>query len=1140
MSRTNQAASNNSSTKRRKLSNGEHYNPQSEKPSSRANAGDIPEPEGQQPVAAPSNGPSKAAQRSKSSPALPTGGLNKASLLTVQLTELLAESTPRYDSRIASIDQELERIRHLIQDVPKTEPLSLKDAESLVAKADVSIPFPAPKPGKDTNLKFGYDSPGLWQVKSALHLRMGIKGSEVVKIILEMPKDLLQEKDYLNYRAFHKRAFYLARIAAHIKTVASDEFELHYTLENGVESLPTLMMTSKHQSTLVQRRYTVIVVVSFPEEAFPLEKTLPTKNCVRPTGDSDLLCTQPTPTYNSILNSQMTLGHYDRVLQTAIKQCPAFADACRAGQIWLKKRGFDSDIDSGGFGFWEWATMLALLLQTGGHKGHAHFPERCSMLQLFKAMLQILAGRDMTNPWILNAVDLPIPRSDIPYLYDGNTSVNILQKMTSSSYQVLKHHARISLETVNSRHDDAFEATFDTRENEPQLQFDEMYSIVVSRSENPLPSNRAQFLSKLFRVLKQGLGDRVTLLDLRLQQSQPWSTTRPQPRMKESTVVELRLLLNMDITSRLIDHGPSADDQAAAEGFRRFWGEKSELRRFIDGSISESLVWSLSTPVTQQIIAWLLERHFRASKDSLTCNSPKLDDQRLEVDFKISAAEAFRLINSQFQSLSSTLHHLEGLPLSIRSISPADPALGSSTLSHPLSPNNTAPISVLVQFDSSTRWPDSLPAIQHTKIAFLLKAAELISTSNSSLVTRVGLENTTSQHTGYLNTSFLDIIYPPPHSQLAHITFRLRIHHDRELPLLQAQISKSLSPTERSQATSALTAYKRTLAGLLHTTTFRTLTTRFPPLSPTIRLLKSFLSAHHLSNLIPSELIELIVAHIFLHPSPWASPGSASTAFLRCLHFLARWDWQVTPLIIDLSLSQDMSHEARDELKTRFSAWRKLDPQMNNVSWFVGTSIDGTGVVWDEGGRVEKVVVGRMRTLAAAVMEVVREKGMGMGERDWRKVFRGETGQFDFVIRLDKSVVVGVQQGKKGKWKEKEQPKFKNLVLAQQSVSTDDIGFDPVALYLEDLHKAFGHVALFFHGECQDVICGLWRPNVAGEREWRVRMGWSGIPVRYEKAGDGEGEEKKVLCTINKDGILAEAAMLGEGLVKDIKLKSQD
>lgn len=56
--------------------------------------------------------------------------------------------------------------------------------------------------------------------------------------------------------------------------------------------------------------------------------------------------------------------------------------------------------------------------------------------------------------------------------------------------------------------------------------------------------------------------------------------------------------------------------------FRKFWGNKSELRRFQDGSICEALVWvkgkkTLSTKriICKKIVLFLMKEKFDLSKD---------------------------------------------------------------------------------------------------------------------------------------------------------------------------------------------------------------------------------------------------------------------------------------------------------------------------------------------------------------------------------------------------------------------------------------------------------------------------------------------------------------------------------------------
>lgn len=64
---------------------------------------------------------------------------------------------------------------------------------------------------------------------------------------------------------------------------------------------------------------------------------------------------------------------------------------------------------------------------------------------------------------------------------------------------------------------------------------------------------------------------------------------------------------------RAVDIGPPADQKAQAADYRRFWGERSELRRFKDGQIAESVVWEANAgsrhTIPDRIIAYILERH---------------------------------------------------------------------------------------------------------------------------------------------------------------------------------------------------------------------------------------------------------------------------------------------------------------------------------------------------------------------------------------------------------------------------------------------------------------------------------------------------------------------------------------------------
>lgn len=1066
---------------------------------------------------------------SKKPTILPTGGINKSSVLGLQITELSTEIEPNYDKLRTKWIDLVNKLESIIQQLPPRSPVTAIEAQKAFRKKGISIPFPKPIPTKETNYKFEFAPPSQILIGGALVKNLSTKDDKSIDLKLVLPEALLQEKDYLNNRAFHKAAFYLACVALGIKENASTVFELAFSHADNVDLLPILVLTPKESHL---SKFTFQISFGFPSKAIPLGKTLPTKNCLRePLIDENSGGQQSTPFYNSCLRSASSAVEYDNALKLA--RSSAFDHACRIGQTWLRQRGFSSSITTGGFGYSEWALMCALMLRGGGHRGHPLFSKQYSTLQFFKAMLQVLAGRDLRDPMVISGVMVEIPRSDLPVLFDASTGVNVLFKMNPWSYESLRHHAQTSLAVVNGKNLDNFESVFVLRVAEPLLQYDEIISVRIPTERLKTTLEQRRYLHNLHGILVRGLGDRVSLVDFKLPEERPWAL-KQDPLSSEVFLLEIGLVTNPDNVARLVDRGPSAEEPDEAAEFQKFWGEKAERRRFRDGSITESLVWTSGTPVTMQIIRHLALHHFNLLPSSVSLGSGDLEASILsDNDASVSAKDAYRLISNTYQSLTSTLHGLEGLPLPIRSISPSGAALRSSTISHPLLPSSTEPIDILIQFDSSTRWPDSLPAIQHTKIAFLLKLAELISTSDTNISTRVGLENTDSATSGHFNTSFLDIIFLSPAPGLSPICFRTRIYHDREEHLLQVSLQdKSLHGVVRDSLTAAIAAYKRQfIAAPFHTTAIRNLCTRFPSLPGTIRLLKKWISSHLLLHHLPEEILEVVAANTFLHPAPWPTPGSSTTAFLRCLHLLSRWDFASTPLIADLSLSQDMTAEQMNEMKTRFQAWRKLDPGMNNMIWFVGTSIDVTGTVWTQGARPERVVAGRIRALANAAVEMLKLNGTRMNDKDCLGLFSSPLDDFDFRIHLKPSVLKQHHDGRSKSRQEKHGMEYKNIQLGQ-SLDIGLIGYDSMGLYVEDLKAAFGATALFFHDSYgKDVIAGLWKPSVLGKKEWRVRLGWSSMPVSEEQ------EAGRDQCVFNKQGVLAEMGALGEGIIRDIKAK---
>jgi U3 small nucleolar RNA-associated protein 22 len=1048
---------------------------------------------------------------------LPKGGLNKTSMLALQVNELLSETRPNHKRLEASVAPTVQRITEIIQQIPARPPALLKDAEKTFrADSGICIPFIDPRPAKDSKYKFEYQTPESIEYHGAVGLQLvANSSSNIFSIAVQMPEALFQEKDYLNQRAFHKRAFYLACIAAGLRKDEDSGFNIVFQAKDDLALVPVIVVTAGSESSEGTRQSNVEIqiAVTFPPNSIPIDKTHPGKNCLRLGEDMTA-----TPLYNSCARSLASLQTTQALLHDSKRNCTSFADTGRIASIWLRQRGFGSSVSQGGFGSEEWNLLCALLLHTGGHNVQPLLSSRYTTVQLFKVVLQFLAMKDLTSPMVVRST-VQLPQTNTPVLYDGVTGVNLFFKMTSWSYQALRDEAAATLAATNARNEDNFDSIFIVRSAEHLHKFDEVYQVEVAAVITT---------QKAYDILAEGLGDRVKRVSIDVPSDSSWQIT--ERRRSQSTVkLSVGLILAPELKERLVDHGPTAEEQEEAAKFRAFWGEKAELRRFKDGSIVESLVWSEDESPTLQIIKYLAARHFDVQASSIISLADQADNLMLDQDSKLKSADAFKLLRNAYQTLTTQLHSLEEMPLRIRSITPANGQLSSSSLTLPLSSPQSSPASIYIEFENSTRWPDHLPAIQQTKIAFLLKLGEVLQAAHPEYTTRIGLENTDTASSGHANTSYLDIVLPTSAPGLPPLAFRLRIMHDREITLTEKALSsKTLSQPAQITMSHALQAHKRSLAAQRHTTMLNTLTTRFPALSSTIRLLKKWTASHMLPpSLLPDQLLDLLCIHTFTSPYPWSLPGSAQTAFLRTLHTLSRWDWASEPLLVDTSLDGSLFSSATDveNLRTRFTAWRKLDPMLNNVILYVGSNLDNTGVVWTQGQQPPQVVAGRLTALAKASVAAVREKELNIQKEDWRGLFQSSLSDFDFLIHLKRGFGRGGEKKGAGK--------FKNLQL-QEEMDTDAIGFDAVGLFVKDLEETFEQSSLFFYDrDGGKVIAGLWNPRAMQQQGFRVRLGVSSMPVAVAR---GEGDDEKVKVVVNQAGILAEIAMMGEGLVQKIEV----
>ncbi|KAK3384972.1 Nrap protein [Podospora didyma] len=1078
----------------------------------------------------------------------------------LEADELLQEVQLDHTVALDGVDGLLHRIKGLIEAIEPHAPLPIVETTTMLEKKSLlKVPFPEPRPAETSNLKVSFAKPQFNVVGSYVSKTMvKTQKDHTVDMVIVMPAEIFQEKDLLNLRYFYKRAYYLAVVAAALQKDLSSEAQLSYDYLNGNPLCPVLSI----HPTASQKKdnneitgpldYRIQIIPCSPDGFFSKTKLNLGAALIRKTGEEAADSSpQPTPFYNSTLAAEGCFLSYLRLLRKTEKKCAAFRSACMMGRIWLQQRGFSGDLPDGGFGHFEWALTLALLLQADSN-GNATLSASLSSTQLFKATIQFLSATNLSEkPYILGAgkADLESAGDPGPVLYDASRQLNIAFKMSPWSASLLHQHAKWTRGVLSNNAVDQFSPTFILKADLALHNYDLVarlnYDTTFDDATSVDSRGKAwQFSTKAYRVLNRALvdselGERARLINIKVPACPAWPLSA-RPSWPPNSTVEIGVLFDVVNMSRAVDRGPSAgptaEEKEECQRFRQFWGEKAELRRFERDSIRETLIWNSTTPfdLCEEIMRYVLGLHLRIGHVDKELTVYGNGFSAL-LPLKPDDGAVFIAAKKAFGTFERDIRDLEDLPLHVKQLAPICTELRHTSVKPPSirpskSKSGPRPMEAVISFEASGKWPENLVAIQRTKVAFLLMIGSLLEKKTAGAIkTYLGLEDTKCETE---NAAFLDVVYE------SGTSFRLRIHSDLEETLLERQIKdKTLEQHVRTKATSSLATFKRLYTNLpLHNQSVSTFATRFPAFSSAVRLVKHWFNAHKLWCHFTEEFIELVVLHVFLTPYPWDPPSSASTGFLRALLFLARWDWRSEPLIVDIG--GEMSAAERVAIETRLEAWRKLDPNMNHTVLFAATSQEPNGVahtVLDGQAKPSKVVAARMTALAKSACWLVREEGVGLNAR---RLFVPSLKDYDVLIHLSSMVTKRALRT----YSTDEPEEASNKTRSQYKNLDERTGQEPLPLaqhpaeaLFKQLNAAYSGPLLFFRGAAEDTIIGaIWNPQLL-RRSFRLNLPTSYKPVTQKS--DPDEDEGEDLVAVNREAILAEVARVGGDFIERIDAK---
>jgi U3 small nucleolar RNA-associated protein 22 len=434
-----------------------------------------------------------------------------------------------------------------------------------------------------------------------------------------------------------------------------------------------------------------------------------------------------------------------------------------------------------------------------------------------------------------------------------------------------------------------------------------------------------------------------------------------------------------------MDQGPSADDKTNAPVFRAFWGDKSQLRRFQDGTILEAVLWDVRPgheySVPGAIVAYALRKHLLpAASQDLVVNPPQHpleaflhrrpahDAPPAAGSAKESAAALSMSALTALKELEKALEDMPELPLRIKDVWAASNTLAATEPFPPLpstplpvigkevSAAPMQPIELVFAFSTSSKWPDNLNAIARVKTAFYLKIGAL-------LMNKFAFPTTVTAY-------YVDVC-------VQKFAFRLRLHHPREIALFRDGATQA-APLVTADGFFR-TVERRLVHRPAHIQFVRGLTAQYPLLAPTIRLVRRWVHAHLFGGVLSEEAVDLVAAHVFVAPQPYTVPASLLTAFTRVLDLLAFYNWRAQPLIVpsiqlsseaktgtaltldSVQFENDLPRELVVEIHAKFQQRRKSG---KGAAMYIATAHDLESRVWTmRAGTNEDVDTGDNKSL---------------------------------------------------------------------------------------------------------------------------------------------------------------------------------
>ncbi|CAG5125475.1 unnamed protein product [Candidula unifasciata] len=1086
-----------------------------------------------------------------------TEALFHSSLFRLQMSELLKEVSVKLKLQ-ARVKEAFEALSKMVKGLSVGKVHKITDREWLQSK---SIKVPLIENPASVKGVFQFLPPVNVRLSGSFVLDTAVKPDVVADVVMEIPKESFNPKDYLNQRYTRKRALYLAAVASKLhKKKRIEDLKFTYFLGNPYK--PVLLVTVKgSDSKSVQ-----LCLHAVPEtDTFRLSRFHVSRNNVRPKwflgkagsgaefDEEDDSLLPATPFYNSNILHDLCMSTNDSFIEKMLKGAEGLSQGIKLLKVWLRQREL-----SQGFGAFSSCLITAYVVYLLMTK---KLNKIMNCYQVFRTTLLSLSKAD----WTSEAPSLYEGKQDrsqpaVDEFRDVGQSVfvdrtgyfNIAYMMTPTFFARVKHEAGLAIKALDHSHHNCFDVLFMTHLSFARS-FDHIFHINLtselieaaskkvvdsSQKEMDLGGHLNILLSQHIQIqLSKALDRRICLVQPLLSVSRKWNISDEPYSFNEENHLTFGLVLDATCAFNILDKGPLGNPgNPEAKEFREFWGEKSEPRRFKDGTIHEAVLWT-SSPcqsdrrlVCKKIVKFVLERHCGVPRRSVHYMAGKLDSllhlnlasKNENLIYGTGEEQSLAVIRA-YDQVNRALRALTSLPLSIHSIQGIHPVFRHSdvfpALPAPVGADDISVVSghvvpkegkslpqfvpamtVMCMLESSGKWPEEAEAIKCLKALFHVKMGKELHEKHLLPVS--------------VHKTYVDVLKDG-------FVFRLKIANTRELAVLRTVVTDSgmikFRETEESVALEKEIIALPHLTSLLHG-----LQQEHPAYSATVRLCKRWIASQMVWSLLREEAVELIVAYLFIFPHPYTAPADPSVGLMRFLHFFVTFNWKANPLMVNLN--KEFSEEDLTSIPKDFMKNRATLPSM-----CIATPQDKTGTKWTKPTPSESHLQ-RLILLARESLKILESQIMtDYLSSDFKLIFRPPLEHYDLVIRLLKKANVLAHQSVDGPHEVPACVEEKSLADGQP---LPVIEFNVARKYFHDLQSIFGDVAMFFHDPFGGNVIGMvWKAQATEKKDFKISL----FPYRKPIVCENE----VINLELQKESILDDIRVLGGGIVECIECPKQ-